>query len=221
MMKEDAHNSPQTDAETKNIHISGRKTAARPMPELHPEPDDAILIRTPDNRRLSTIFSISGTTPFCSPPEKFRRQRENTALSAFSDLKRFTGSTRNRYIHRRTRRPAADLPESHPFIHSPGRNHQFVRGHDDSVDAIPGNPVDGLLKLPDAVSLPLISRGNAVMPDYRIFRLLPRVPRSKPDGPAVESRDKSVPVGNLRAVAEEAVELPPVASPVPCAPAIE
>ena len=55
MMKEDAHNSPQTDAETKNIHISGRKTAARPMPELHPEPDDAILIRTPDNRRLSTM----------------------------------------------------------------------------------------------------------------------------------------------------------------------
>ena len=209
MMKEDAHNSPQTDAETKNIHISGRKTAARPMPELHPEPDDAILIRTPDNRRLSTIFLISGTTPFCSPPEKFRRQRENTALSAFSDLKRFTGSTRNRYIHRRTRRPAGAGPAG------------IVRGHDDSVDAIPGNPVDGLLKLPDAVSLPLISRGNAVMPDYRIFRLLPRVPRSKPDGPAVESRDKSVPVGNLRAVAEEAVELPPVASPVPCAPAIE
>ena len=118
MMKDDAHNSPQTDAETKNIHISGRKTAARPMPELHPEPDDAILIRTPDNRRLSTIFSISGTTPFCSPPEKFRRQRENTALSAFSDLKRFTGSTRNRYIHRRTRRPAGAGPAGIPPVHT-------------------------------------------------------------------------------------------------------
>ena len=118
MMKEDAHNSPQTDAETKNIHISGRKTAARPMPELHPEPDDAILIRTPDNRRLSTIFLISGTTPFCSPLVKFRRQRENTALSAFSDQKRFTGSTRNRYIHRRTRRPAGAGPAGIPPVHT-------------------------------------------------------------------------------------------------------